>query len=451
MRRFSLYQRGKIFYCRFWNPETQSYTHGLSTGESDRQAAMAAVYHWEKYGNSEKGQKIDDLLTIDTVLQGIRKSSIGIEDSKKIVAALIDKGLLSSAAFPSNKKENQFLIPFFELFWDYEHSPYVREKIAFGHSIGRRHCHEQMLRLVHWTVYFGKDASLSAITKEELRKFQMHLKEKGLAPKTINQITSVGTVAFRWLYERGELTSDPSVGLRKFAGQQTKRGILSEEETRKLFSVAWDDNRARIGNLLAMTTGARAGEILALRIEDICKDRIHIRHSWSRNDGLKKPKNGEERVVPIIPPVYKELETLIHHNPYGQDAHLFVFYGPDPFCPMSQNILRRGLQKALIDISLKADEQKDKKKRETVTDTFRKRGVCFHSWRHQFASRIAAKVELRKVQLATGHKSKAMAEYYAAHAFEKDFTDVASAISGIFNNVLPFDVGKRAEGKKIAI
>ena len=39
----------------------------------------------------------------------------------------------------------------------------------------------------------------------------------------------------------------------------------------------------------------RQGEIAALKLQDIGEDRIYIRHSWGKYDGLKTPKNGEEK------------------------------------------------------------------------------------------------------------------------------------------------------------
>lgn len=37
MRRFSLYRKGKYFYARFWNPETQTYRGAISTRETENE------------------------------------------------------------------------------------------------------------------------------------------------------------------------------------------------------------------------------------------------------------------------------------------------------------------------------------------------------------------------------------------------------------------------------
>ncbi|MDR2186334.1 MAG: hypothetical protein LBO80_11820 [Treponema sp.] len=50
-------------------------------------------------------------------------------------------------------------------------------------------------------------------------------------------------------------------------------------------------------------TGLRSGEALALKLEDIEERALNIRHSRSAFDGLKPPKNGESRRVPVLPKV----------------------------------------------------------------------------------------------------------------------------------------------------
>jgi len=50
---------------------------------------------------------------------------------------------------------------------------------------------------------------------------------------------------------------------------------------------------------------------------------------------------------------------------------------------------------------------------------------------------LADRVEQRKLQLATGHRSAAMAEHYSHHAAEADFADVSKAIGEAFSNIIP--------------
>lgn len=57
-------------------------------------------------------------------------------------------------------------------------------------------------------------------------------------------------------------------------------------------------------NLIASQTGMRMAEIQALKKENIHKDYIDVKYSLERNYGLKKPKNGKSRLVPISNDLY---------------------------------------------------------------------------------------------------------------------------------------------------
>ena len=74
-----------------------------------------------------------------------------------------------------------------------------------------------------------------------------------------------------------------------------------------------------------MHTGMRAGEIQALTVDDLGEDKIYVRRSWSKYDGLKCCKNGEERSAPISisHKLYLKLKMLADFNPHGNG---FTFY-----------------------------------------------------------------------------------------------------------------------------
>lgn len=75
--------------------------------------------------------------------------------------------------------------------------------------------------------------------------------------------------------------------------------------------------------MLAATTGLRQGVIMALHPGDIGEVVIHFQHSWIDTDGLKTPKNGEERRVPVLPEISRKLFELVAMNPYGPDGWIF--------------------------------------------------------------------------------------------------------------------------------
>jgi len=183
-----------------------------------------------------------------------------------------------------------------------------------------------------------------------------------------------------------------------------------------------------------MTTGLRAGEVVALRKEDIQGDKLMVRHSWSFSDGLKAPKNGEERVVPLLPQIKAELLKLLKSSRYGDEG--FIFYGTAKDKPMNIDVLNKGLSAVYVAMKLPEDKQGNIEEQEKIREAMIDRGICFHSWRHFYATHLADKIELRTVQLATGHKTPAMAAHYADHAQGSHLDQVSKAVNDVFNEMM---------------
>ena len=338
------------------------------------------------------------------------------------------------------------IIAFLENVWNFDSSPYVREKLAHGHRIGRRHCYDMRVWVrTYWKSFF-KERRLSEICRADLKDFSLWLAEsKNLKPKTINNVLAAGTVALRWAYENELISANPAGGLVKFSGKAAKRGILTEQEVERLFTVPWANERARLGSILAMSTGLRAGEVLAVQVRDIDADRLHVRHSWSNLDGLKSPKTGEERVVPLIEPVREALLGLAKKNPHGVGPATFVYWSTDrDNRPMDFHFLLDGLKDALLHLTLTDEDLKDQAKVQKAMEYWRARAVVFHSWRHYFAARMADQIESRKAMPATGHRDKAVFDAYADHSTEKIFGEVRAVAAETFGRLLPFS-GKRKD------
>ena len=439
MRRFSLFQRSgnPVFYAQIKNPETGSYLPPKSTGKREESEAFLVVADWLQNGIPEgrtrTRRSAAEAISVDTILYKIREARLTESDAERIVNALKKRGLIESAKLASEGPENELLVPFLERFWDYDTSPYVREKLKFGHSIGRRHCYEQTSRIQHWKNHFPEDTRLKDLSRDALVEFQLALKDRDLASKTVNAIVSVGTVALNWLTDRGDIPSNPAKGLRKLSGKSDERGILTMEEARNLFTVPWSDERARVANLVGMTTGLRSGEVRALRRHNIGKDRLYVNNAWGTKDGLKGTKNGEDGEVPLLPLVRDALLALADTNPHGPEG--FIFYHVDSDKPCDGEVFRKGLVRAYVDASLSPEDQKNKKKREKAAEELKKRNVGFHSWRHFYATHLANRVEMRTVALATRHKTEAMAEHYASHKQDEHFRDLSAAVAAAFRTV----------------
>jgi integrase len=96
---------------------------------------------------------------------------------------------------------------------------------------------------------------------------------------------------------------------------------------------------SKLANLLAMCTGLRAGEIQGLRIQDLGQNCLYIRHSWNYDDGLKPPKNNEQRTAEIVfPELMGALIDQSNSNPYDEGLEGYVFWASIPGKPIESKV-----------------------------------------------------------------------------------------------------------------
>jgi len=342
-----------------------------------------------------------------------------------IVNALRKRNLIDFNVTSGPGREK--LIPFLLQFWNMDLSPYLRDKAAHGRKITVSYCRAAIQKVrCHWQPRFGDNRAIDEITRPELREFSLFLKEKGLACNTVNNIMMVGTTAFKWAYLEEIIPSDPSAGLASFTGDKIPRDILTEEETEALFKIKWKDKRAYTAALLSLTTGLRSGEIRALRKNDIDGGILHITHSWNNYEGLKCPKNGEPRVVPILPQVRAMLLQLLQETPHRTHDNPFIFYSRKPHKPCSANLFLRHFRGTCRHLSAQTPFLID----------FKKRKLDFHSFRHSFSTRMAERMEGNKVAKITGHRSEAAARIYQWHITARVLSEMERATAQEFKNLL---------------
>jgi integrase len=228
--------------------------------------------------------------------------------------ALKDRGLTGIETSPPGKESVDF-ISFLRDFFDYDKSAYVQGRLAHGHSIGRRYCRESsnLIRLFWESAFKGR--TLASITRAELKAFSLSLPaDKSASYK--NSILNAGLIPLGWAFGEGMISADIAKDFERYGGRAAKRGVLTVEEAAALFSKPWTDGAAMVANLLSATTGIRQGEILAIRGMDIGEAVLNVSHAWSADDGLKDPKNGEARRVPLLQEVRAALLAQLSTNPH---------------------------------------------------------------------------------------------------------------------------------------
>jgi integrase len=250
-----------------------------------------------------------------------------------------------------------------------------------------------------WLRAQGKaELPLARITSGLLEDLLAHLRRSGLASSRVNSVRKAVAVALGEAERLGLLASNPARRVKPLPERAPRREILSLEEIRRFFALDWPDRRHLAANLLAATTGLRLGEIRGLRVEDLRPGYLHVCHNWQDGEGLKPPKWGSIRDVPLPARVEVMLRGLASTNPWRSG---FVFWGDRRDRPLSGSTIDRFYREAVVAMGIPEAER-------------RRRHLTFHAWRHWYNSMMRGKVADHVLRRLTGHATEAMTERYTA-------------------------------------
>ncbi|MBO5607755.1 MAG: tyrosine-type recombinase/integrase [Treponema sp.] len=376
-----------------------SLSNNKSTGCRNRTEAERTVMEWIVTGNipARVGSKDSKVKSIDKIrlFNDLRTAEFDSDDINNIIKILKERNYLYSAV-ASTSKGSIPIEDFLENFWDYDKSPY------------RQYCATLLSRTrLYWILRLAGKC-VAEITRKDVDAFFSNDEAQKLAPKTINSIVETITIPLKWAYYN-ELTQNNCFdGIIKCSNQSKERKVIDMDTANRLMELEWDNDEAKIANELAMHTGMRAGEIQALTVDDLGNDEIFVRRSWSKYDGLRCCKNGEERAVPIpiSHQLYLKLKMLADFNPHGNG---FIFYSTVKDKPMDSKQFNKYLKRALAEIGYENSK-----------------GICFHFWRHFFCARMLDYVQDKRYVMAlSGHKTEAMLNHYAAHLEDEKVIDLA--------------------------
>jgi integrase len=134
-----------------------------------------------------------------------------------------------------------------------------------------------------------------------------------------------------------------------------------------------------------------------------------------------------------MPEVRAALLERLAANPHKDvpEGERFVFWGDSPDKPRSDGSYMLDALGAELD-AMGIDRKS--------------RNICFHSWRHFYAARMADVEEAEKVMRITGHKSLAVYKEYADHVTEKAVVDLGKTAAAVFAGVLAGAAMVRGKG-----
>ena len=427
---FSVFRRAgrRFYYVAFKNELTGNYLPAISTKQETESGAVSVAFQWLKDGIPRQGEAIP--LKNYSLRDMAREAEISRADCVFICKELKRRGLLKSFILPESRQAVSFTDYLLE-FWDWEKSGYIRERLRKNHGLHRRHTIEMRAAVSKYWIPLFPGKMLGEVTRQDVEYLITHLETMTEAPgrrlpksaKRKNNIIQAGTVPLRWAYQKEMIDRDVTVGITWFSGKPKERQILSPEQAAAVFRVPWNDNRARLANLLAMVTGIRAGEIQGLRVQDLGKDCLYVRHSWNFIDNLKTTKNNEPRIVEVpFPSLMQDLYELAGSNPHGASMDSYVFWAEKlQDKPMEQDIFRRDFRAALLKTGMSKESAAV---------------YTFHGWRHHFTAYMRERVTEKLLQSQTGHKTLTMLEHYSDHRKAGDREQIQAAQVAAFGRLI---------------
>ena len=255
---------------------------------------------------------------------------------------------------------------------------------------------DERRKLNFWTEHIG-DKQIRDIIKSDIDTALSHL-PKQLSNATINRYKAAASVVFNYACREFDLPDNPVRHIRTLSEPRGRIRFLSDDERSRLFKAvrqsSWDKLYLLV--LLAITTGARKGELVSLRWNTVDLER--------QTAFVSTTKNGQSKVLPLTDSVVVELRKFVKQD----DSLIFnsEITTDSPFCFYKQ------WKKAL----LSADIQ-----------SFR-----FHDLRHTTASYLAQSgASLLEIADVLGHKQIQMTKRYSHLCVDHKQKLVNNVLGGI--------------------
>jgi hypothetical protein len=146
-RSFYLYQdKNGVYRAEILDPATglRIVTRSTKTKNRDEAAATAGTWAREGIPSTKQGRKpraLGDAVDLAGILRAVKKAPLDADGAAQIAGALQARGLLDFPTVRAGPGKVDF-ITYLHDFWDFDESPYVKERLAHHHSIGRRYTYE---------------------------------------------------------------------------------------------------------------------------------------------------------------------------------------------------------------------------------------------------------------------------------------------------------------------
>ena len=236
---------------------------------------------------------------------------------------------------------------------------------------------------------FIGNKNVEEISKWDIENILHEALRKNLRPATVDRIRQTISAIFN-LGKYNEKCSNNPASIKRNENvsimRQNKRNInntrerfLTKNEAKELlYELQLRKYDVYLMALIALTTGARAGEILGIRFKDLDFENQYI--------NLNETKNGTSRKLKITPQLGKELSKIPKGKP---NEFLFQTQKNTPYTKIPNLYIR--VTDNMFNQELESNDARNR--------------VCFHTLRHTFASWLAMDgVPMYTLKHLMGHK-----------------------------------------------
>ena len=345
---FALYERGGVYYARYWDQRTGK-RRAVSTGRTSKGEAHAEA-----------------------------KRLLGQGDGRAVRLDDYAKG-----------------------FFKWGECKWIKRQHAKGRPFSSTQARVRRAQLDSYILPEFGQRVLAEITRPAIERWLLKL---DLANQTKNHMLYTFRIVLREAAADGLIAVSPLATTEPFARNPRHRDILTLQELRKLFPARRSDLLKVWGGLeysalfmVLASTGIRSGEARALAWECVLPGGwLVVNRAWKADGTLGTTKTNDERVVPLPANTQKVLRWWRKESEFTTPADL-VFHGLDGGrTPLESSTLVRAFPRALRQAEIAVGD----------------RNLTTHSLRHGFNTLYRPLLPEGALHSLTGHKTSEMSSYY---------------------------------------
>ena len=161
---FSIFKRAdRSCYSVSFKDTNGKYLRPVSTGKRTEDEAIQAALQMLRDGIPKK----QNTVTVqDLSFQNMARNVKTGTQAETILDELRRLGWVKGMVIKGTQAAQDF-IEFMKTFWDWDTSPYIKEKLRKNHGLHKRHCKQQRQAIIlHWQPFF-KDRFLGEISARQ--------------------------------------------------------------------------------------------------------------------------------------------------------------------------------------------------------------------------------------------------------------------------------------------